>query len=263
MNHAVSFIEASVKGGAPFFAVVWFVTPHTPVSAGNEARALYPDLPIREQHWFGAISAMDAQIGRLLAVLRALTLEENTIVWFCSDNGPSWVHELASAGPLRGKKSELYEGGIRVPAIVRWPAGFSGGRILDVPLSTNDFLPTLLAAAGVKRSLPPLDGQNVLPVLRGEVRNRDRPIFFDYPAREFGSISWVPTEARQTAVIDGTLKLVSVDSGKSYQLFDLAKDEAEQSDVAAGRAMDVRRLQQGLRQWQESCAASLKGADYR
>ena len=264
MNHAVPFIEECAKEKKPFFAVVWFVTAHTPVAAGPEARSLYPDLPIEAQHWFGAISAMDAQIGRLLETLRKQGIEDDTIVWFCSDNGPSWVHDLNSAGPLRGKKSEVYDGGIRVPAIVRWPAGLKGGRTINAPLSTLDFLPTLLAASGTKPAkLLPLDGENVLPVLRAEAKTRKAPLFYDFPYRDITKVTWVPTKMRQYAVIDGPWKLVSVDDKKSFQLYDLNHDIGEKSDLAAAHPDQVKRLRAGLDRWTVQYKASLSGADYK
>jgi len=262
MSPAIRFIEESAAKQAPFLAVVWFVTPHTPVAAGPEARAAYDPLPIREQHWFGAISAMDAQIGRLRNTLRRLGVERDTMIWFCSDNGPSWVHELGSAGPLRGKKGEVYEGGIRTPSMVSWPAGIEGGRVVNRPLSTNDFLPTFAAVTGAtSMKLPPLDGENVLPVLQGSQKERRGPIYFDYPSRE-GSDTWRAGETRQMAVIDGDWKLVSVNSGKTFQLFNIERDIAEEKDLAGANPAQVTRLRDALERWSLQCAASLKGADY-
>lgn len=262
-NHAVRFIEASVKQKGPFLAVVWFVTPHTPVAAGDETRARYAGLPMREQHWFGAISALDDQVGRLRETLRRLQVERNTIVWFCSDNGPSWVHDLNSTGPLRGKKGDLYDGGIRVPSVVSWPAEISGGREVSVPLSTSDFLPTILAAADVsRRKRVPLDGENVLPILQGKSAQRKSLIFFDYPARESAG-TWEAGATRQLAVIDGDWKLISVNSGKSFQLFNLKNDVGEKSDLAPVQTSDVVRLRGAFERWSIECAASLKGADYK
>jgi arylsulfatase A-like enzyme len=264
VNRAVPFIESAVQAGQPFLAVVWFFTPHSPVAAGPAARAPYAALPMREQHWFGAISAMDAQIGRLLETLRSLRVEENTLVWFCSDNGPSWVHELNSAGPLRGKKSELYEGGIRVPAIVRWPAGLAGKRTIAQPLSTLDFLPTLLAVSGVSpKKLPPLDGENVLPILSGETKTRQRPLFFDYPYRDVTNITWIPTKVRQTAVIDGPWKLMSLDDRNTFALYHLEQDIAEKHDLTGAEADRARRMRDALESWTAQCARSFEGADYR
>lgn len=263
VNHAIPFIEEAAKSSMPFLAVIWFVTPHSPVAAGPEFRALYPDLPIREQHWFGAISALDAQVDRVLSTLRRHGLEENTIVWFCSDNGPSWVHELNSAGPFRGKKSEVYEGGIRVPAIVRWPAAIQGGRKLEQVFSTNDFLPTLIAACGAKPTrLPVLDGEDVLPILQGRQPARDRPLFFDYPYRDVSNVSWVPTNKRQAAIIDGSWKLVSVDDLQTFALYNLEQDRAEDHDLAADHPARVEAMKRAFAEWRASCAASRVGADY-
>jgi arylsulfatase A-like enzyme len=263
MNRTVPFIESAVEAGQPFFATVWFFTPHSPVAAGPEARESYAGLTMREQHWFGAISAIDGQISRLLETLRRLRVDENTLVWFCSDNGPSWVHELNSAGPLRGKKSELYEGGIRVPAIVRWPAGLAGQRTIAQPLSTLDFLPTLLAVSGISGTkLPPLDGENVLSVLREETKARQRPLFFDYPYRDVTNISWVPTKIRQTAVIDGPWKIISLDDRKTFALYNLEQDVAEKNDLIDAEPERARRLRDALDRWTAQCAKSLQGADY-
>jgi arylsulfatase A-like enzyme len=263
MNHAVRFIERSVEKKEPFLAVVWFVTPHTPVSAGDEARSRYAGMSMQEQHWFGAISALDDQVARLRTTLRKLDVEEDTLLWFCSDNGPSWVHDLNSAGPLRGKKGELYEGGIRVPSVVSWPAGIKGGREISVPLSTADFLPTIAAAANLPaRKSPPLDGENVLPVLQGKASRRSSLICFEYPVRE-SAATWEAGATRQLAVMDGDWKLVSVDSGKSFQLYNLPGDIGETSDQASARPEEVSRLWQAFAKWRSECAASLEGADYK
>jgi arylsulfatase A-like enzyme len=263
VNHALPFIEEAVQRQEPFLAVIWFVTPHTPVAAGPEYRALYPKLSPREQHWFGAITAMDAQIGRVLETLAALHVADDTIVWFCSDNGPTWVHELASAGPFRGQKSELYEGGIRVPGIVRWPAGLKGNAVTDLPMSTLDFVPTLLAACAVHPArLFPLDGENVLPLLRHEQPARDHPLFFDYPARETGGISWVPTKRRQSAVMSGAWKLVSFDDRQTFELYNLHDDPGEKINVAGAHAPEVTALRKSLAEWTASCQLSRAGQDY-
>ncbi|MEO6244801.1 MAG: sulfatase/phosphatase domain-containing protein, partial [Opitutaceae bacterium] len=195
--------------------------------------------------------------------LRKLGVEQDTLLWFNSDNGPSWVHELNSSGPLRGQKGDVYEGGIRVPAAVVWPNGIKGGRAVSVPVAAVDLLPTLAAVAGTAPTKKlPLDGENVLPILQGKTTSRRGLLYYDYPVRE-GSETWRPGETRQVAVIDGPWKLVSMDGRKSFQLYDLEHDIAEKTDLAAGHVDEVRRLQQSLGTWTQQVTASARGADYK
>ncbi len=241
--------------------MVWFVAPHTPVAAGPEDRAAYANLSMREQHWFGAISAMDRQVGRIRDTLRRLGVEEDTFLIFCSDNGPSWVHELNSAGPFRGQKGDVYEGGIRVPAIAHWPRGLPAGRTLDAAVAALDLLPTLAALGGGRvptdRSF---DGENILPVLQGRAAARTKPLRYDYPARE-GSETWKPGQRRQLAVIDGAWKLVSVDTQATFQLYNLAEDRTEKTDLSAQHPEIVARLRTGFAEWQRDVGGSAKPAD--
>ena len=144
MNRALDFIQENVEKGKLFLSVIWFHNVHTPVTAGEKHRKLYSDLTMEEQHWYGGISAMDDQIGRLRSELKKMNINHNTIVWFCSDNGPSYIHNYNSAGPFRGRKSELLEGGIVVPSIVEWPAKFKTPKKMNTPVVTSDFYPTLI-----------------------------------------------------------------------------------------------------------------------
>ncbi len=252
MDKALDFIQNKTREKSPFLAVIWFHTPHTPVVAGNEYRNMYADLPVEKQHWFGSITAMDEQVGRLRSHLRSTGIAENTILWFCSDNGPSYIHEYNSAGPLRGKKSELYDGGIRVPAIIEWPARFPNSRTVDIPASTSDFYPTLLAITNtVMENQPPLDGENILPILEGKIDRRD-PI---------GFISPLPSplrkqetkEEEQFALIDRQYKIISMDDGLSFQLYDLIADEGETTDLAGEQPDVFNDMKDELLAWIRSC----------
>jgi len=252
MDRAIDFIQNKTGEKSPFLAVIWFHTPHTPVVAGNEFRNIYAKLPIEEQHWYGSITAMDEQVGRLRSHLRSNGIAENTILWFCSDNGPSYIHEYNSAGPLRGKKSELYEGGIRVPAMIEWPARFPNSGILDIPVSTSDFYPTLLAITNtVMENQPQLDGENIIPILEGKTDRRD-PI---------GFISPLPSPLRkqenrqeeQFALIDRQYKILSMDNGSSFQLYDLMADEGETTDIASEHPEVLNDMKDELLTWIRSC----------
>lgn len=267
MDRTLGFIRKSRAANRPFLALVWFSTPHTPVVAGPEHRALYPDQAIRAQHWFGSISAMDEQIGRLRSELKELGLAENTIVWFCSDNGPSWVHDLNSAGPFRGKKGSLHEGGIRVPAVLAWPARFKRPRVVDAPVCTSDFLPTLLPLAGQK--IPhqfPIDGIDVMPLLDGEKKNRETPLGFQAPVMKSqakDTKAWAHVSGRQLVWMNDRHKLTSIDDGKSWELYDLREDPGEEKDLATENPRLVGKMRGELEDWLRSCAASSQGFDYQ
>lgn len=263
-DRALPFIRRCANAGTPFLALVWFHTPHTPVVAGNQDRAPYSDLSMPEQHWYGAITAMDRQVGRIREELRTTGLAENTILWFCSDNGPSYIHDHNSSGGLRGKKATLWEGGIRVPAVVEWPARLKGSRTVTAPMSTSDFYPTLLAAAGVPvpGNQPALDGIDVLDLLKGEREERGDPIAFQAPLKRTDNPFAVPGSL-QMALVGDRYKLTSFDGGKRYQLFDLQEDPGETADLSDQHPDRVASMMARLSAWTNACAASDRGEDYR
>jgi len=239
MDRAESFIEQSADSGTPFLAVIWFNSPHTPLVAGDEDRAPYADQPIEAQHWFGAVSAMDRQVGRLRQMLRSLDVADDTIVWFSSDNGPSYIHDYNSSGGLRGKKAELWEGGIRVPALIEWPDGLEGSREVEAPMSTSDIYPTILSMLGIEltEDQPVLDGIDTTALLTGAMSDRGQAIGFQSPVRG-ASTSDAIDGVQSLALIGDRYKVISFDSGESWLLFDLQEDPSEQTDLA-GRKPDV------------------------
>ncbi len=255
MDRALPFMRGAVEQGSPFFAVIWFHAPHKPVVAGPKYRALYAAHPEGAQHYFGCITAMDEQIGRLRAALRDMQIAENTMLCFCSDNGPegrkqgqgtSW----GTAGPFRGRKRSLYEGGVRVAAAIEWPSRISPGMSTDVPAVTLDYLPTIVELTGAEfADSRPRDGRSLVPLLDGHNAPRGRPIGFQ--------------SQKQLAWTDDRFKLISVDAGKSWQLYDLLADRSETRDLAAEKPELVQRMQSALESWRASCRASAAGADYR
>ena len=250
MDRAIPFIEAAVRAKKRFFAVIWFHAPHLPVVAGSSYLAWYKGVPPRERHYYGCISAIDDQVGRLRAKLRALKVARNTMLWFCSDNGPEGRKASApgSAGPLRGRKRSLFEGGIRVPGILEWPAGIGKPRRVDTPCTTADYLPTVLAAVGAGSSRV-LDGIVLLPLIRGEMKRRPRGIGFE--------------AGRRLAWIDNRYKLVRQRPAGAFQLFDIVADPGEETDLAAELPDLRKKLQADLEAWRKSCKKSLAGGDYR
>ncbi|MHC5004360.1 MAG: sulfatase family protein [Planctomycetota bacterium] len=249
MDRAAPFVRSAAADGVPFFAVIWFHTPHLPVLAGPEHRALYEGEPLERQHYFGAITAMDEQIGRLIALLDEAGARGDTLIWFCSDNGPEGVRETVrrpgSTGGLRGRKRSLHEGGIRVPGIVSWPAGLAGERKTAVPCSTSDMLPTIADALGAADALSDvaLDGRSALPVLRGERERRGRAIGF--------------VAGRQAAWIGDRWKLITTDRGATWTLYDLAVDPVESIDLAAAQPAVRDRMRNELLAWLAEAAPNV------
>jgi arylsulfatase A-like enzyme len=203
---------------------------------------------------------MDEQVGRLAQELERLGIDDRTMVLFCSDNGPTWVHELGTTGGLRGRKGSIFEGGIRVPAFVRWPDKIPGGKPIDVPISTSDLMPTVLSAAGAP--IPEghhFDGENVLPVLTRSTATRTRPIGFQSPrllSQARDTKAWRKRGGRQMAWMEGDYKLISVDEGKTWSLFDLRRDPGEKHDLAAEQPQRVAAMRARCEKWGEDCRRS-------
>ncbi len=263
MSRNLTFIKTQIEKSHHFFSVVWFHTPHTPIVAGNEERKKYAHIDdIKAQHWYGSISAMDHQIGRLRDSLRRWKIEDNTIIWFCSDNGPSYIHNYNSAGPFKGKKSELYEGGIRVPALLEWPARFTQSRDILTPCVTSDIYPTLLEICNLDvDDQPRLDGESILPILEGTRDNRNNYIGFQSPLPNHLKKSEFLNE-EQYAVQGKRFKLISTDNGSSFQLYDLIQDPSEKNDVYEKNKQEAELMKSYLEKWRISCHESSNGKDY-
>ena len=275
MDRAVPFIEKSVKDGKPFFAIVWFHTPHLPVVAGPRHAKIYEKYSSHQKNYYGCVTAMDEQVGRLRAALRNLNVADNTLVAFCSDNGPEGRRGSApgSAGPFRGRKRDLYEGGVRVPGIIEWPTKIKSGMETNFPTVTSDYLPTILEIVGAEMpDRRPIDGISLIPVMEGRLKARPRPIGF-----QFGG---------KLALSDNRYKLVfypkgrkkkkepkkekaakqkpgTFEGGRTYMLFDLLEDPAETKDLASEQPDVVRQMSSVLESWVGSCRASRTGRDYR
>ncbi|MCA9299669.1 MAG: sulfatase-like hydrolase/transferase, partial [Phycisphaerales bacterium] len=243
MDRVIPFIDDAVSHEAPFLAVIWFHSPHLPVVAEDADRAPYALLDEYAQHYFGCLTAMDEQVGRLRARLRALGIADDTIVWFCSDNGPEGQARTApgSAGPLRGRKRSLYEGGVRVPGLLEWPARFPEPRVIAAPAVTSDILPTVLHALDIDGAPTPLDGIDLMPLLEGTTRERHSPIGF----RSGKQATWVADRYK--------LVVTTTNQGDRVELFDLVADPSEQTDLAALHPDLVTRLHQDLDAWIAAC----------
>ena len=257
MDKALPFIESSVSQQQPFFSVIWFHTPHTPVIGGPVYLEKYSQHDAQAQHYFACITAMDEQIGRLREKLKQLDVADNTLIWFCSDNGPEGVQaggrNHGSQGDLRGRKRSLYEGGVRVPGILVWPDKITESRTTTIPCVTSDFFPTVCELAG--EPLPTdraYDGTSLVPLIHDRMEKRNSPICFQF--------------RNQASVIDGNYKLVhnpnapkrpARDTSKGpvakWELYDLSNDAGETKNIIGSHGKIANRLRNHLTQWQQSC----------
>ena len=246
MDRVLPFISQSKEANRPFFSVVWFHTPHMPCVAGPEHAKMYADYALQERNYYGCISAMDEQVGRLVAFLKQENLYENTIICFCSDNGPE-LRTPGTAGILRGKKRELYEGGIRVPAFVVWPGKIPAQKRTDHIAGTVDYLPSFVDLLSLQHSPYQLDGESLKGFFMKN-EQRKKPMVFAVPNPNRG------------AVIEQQYKLC-YEKG-NYELYDIQNDPSETTDLATRYPEITKRLRKVLDDKMESCRQSYEGAEY-
>ena len=258
MDRVIPFIEKAVSEEKPFLATVWFHAPHDPVLAGPEYLARYPGLPEAQKHLYGCITAMDKQIGRLRDCLETKGLAEDTIVFFCSDNGPAdsaTKKGIASAGPFRGHKHQMWEGGIRVPALMVWPGHLKENVICSFQAGTVDYLPTILDLLGLPaQKKRPMDGISLRPVLQGKPTERPFPLAFGYQR--------LYKKTELYALIDGPYKICIPEVGDKMMLFDLENDPSESNDLSNSKPQVFERLKADLEKAKKSWRASREGKDY-
>ena len=248
VDRAMDFIDRSSKSEQPFFAVIWLHTPHLPVVADKTHRDIYSPYDLKEQLYYGTISAMDEQIGRLWMKLDELGERENTMLWFCSDNGPE-NGTPGSAGQFRERKRSLYEGGIRVPAFVVWEDHIQPNQTSEFPMVTSDYMPTILDMLEISHHLNrPMDGISIKEAIMGTQHERAKPIGFLFRNK----MSWMTHQ----------YKLISVDMGETFELYDVINDPEEQRNIALENKQLVDEMKQDLFSWINSVDDSRTGGDY-
>lgn len=268
-SEAARFIDAHKT--RPFFVYLSFYSVHTPLIARNDLKAKYEEkrqkLGLKEQWareherdvrlvqnhavYAAMVEAMDLAVGKVLAKLEELGLSDNTLVIFTSDNGGLSTSEgwPTSNLPLRGGKGWMYEGGIREPLLVRWPKVLKAGQVIQTPVSSPDFFPTLLDAANAKpQSGQILDGVSLLPLLQGQPLP-ERSLFWHYP--HYGNQGSAPG----AAVRRGDWKLIEWQEDNHTELFNLANDISEKNDLAAMDPQRVASLRDELHEWQKKVGA--------
>jgi len=298
VDAAIEFIRQKSQSNQPFLAVVWFGSPHLPHRARDNDRQPYRNQDEKLQHFYGEITAMDQAFGKLRRSLRDLEIQDDTLLWYCSDNGG--LPNVGSTGG-RGHKGQIYEGGLRVPAIMEWPSRIKKPGVCPMPCNTVDIYPTLLEIAGVNlENQLPLDGISLLPAIKSEMKSRPKPMgFWDYASKGIGTPSakfmaeLLAAQKRGQQISDiAKLRLDSIEITKQYpensfpghsawldwpwklhriqdkednvkfELYNLDVDPLESEDLTSKNTKQVQALKPELNKWLVSVVRSLNGEDY-
>ena len=227
---ALKFVRQSKD--RPFFLYIPYTVPHGRHELPNDKP--YSDKPWPEstRNYAAMVTRMDSDIGKLFDLLKELKIDEKTIVFFCSDNGATKTDApINGSGSLRGRKGNLYEGGIRTPMIVRWPGRIAPGRVSDEIWAFWDFLPTAAELAGVT---PPehIDGISILPTLLGKEQKSHEFLYWEFPSGGYSQ-----------AVRLSQWKAIRTQWHGPIELYDLSDDPGEQKDVAGRHPQIVARMQ--------------------
>lgn len=297
---ALRFIRECAQKQQRFLAVVWFGSPHAPHAALPKDRELYASRPKAERDFLGEITAMDRAFGRLRGELRQLGLRDNTLLWYCSDNGA--LPKVGSSGGRRNHKGSIYEGGLLVPGLLEWPARLTRPRAIESAAVTSDIFPTLLDVVGLTPDAGrPLDGVSLWPLLQGGADVRQKPIGFWrspnkglisksaewmselYEEQKEGKESAHPERLHMDAAtiktpfpldaflghaawLDDGWKLhrIQKEAGvaPTWELYHLKEDDREERNLAEAQPERLARMRSQMEAWLQSVARSHNGADY-
>ncbi len=264
-QETIKWLDQPRDESTPFFAFVCFNEPHEPIASAPKYTSLYQDqtdLSLRAHH--GNISQLDDAVGSILKKIDQMGLAESTFVMFTSDNGPAitgW-HPHGSAGPLRAKKGHVYDGGIRVPGMIRWPGKVKAGVVSSEPIIGTDLLPTLCEIAAIASPQDRvLDGSSFLPALSGKPIQRKRPLYWHF----YRASSQVKVAIREgnwkiLATLDGpVLKGVDITREeiiayktanlKDFELYNLEDDIAESEELSSTHSDRFASMKKQLQQY--------------
>jgi len=259
-EEACAFIERASRDEKPFFLNLWLYSVHTPIQAREELIGKYQRLAREDARHTNPVYAamvehMDTALGKVLAQLKDSGIERDTVVIFSSDNGGlcgnrRW--KVTSNAPLRSGKGDIYEGGVRVPFVVSWPAAIPGARVIDTPVISMDIYPTVLEltdVAGRQIQNQELDGLSLKPVLSGQATIDRDSLFWHYPHYH--------TQGAQpySAIRKGHWKLIHVYEEPEVQLYNLQDDLSEARNLADARPEIRDQLMEELNSWRQAVAA--------
>lgn len=244
VDEAVTWLREHRDPAKPFLLSVWTHEPHYPIKSDPAFKALYPDLAddIQREH-HANVSQLDHAFGRLMRALDELKLTGETLVFFTSDNGPEGdgirTPGRGSTGGLRGRKRSVYEGGIRVPGLVRWPGRVAPGSVSDEPVIGSDIFVTALRAAGAPvPSDRVIDGGDLLPSLTGRPVERARPLYWRCV---------IAPEPLKTAMRIGDWKILADEGLNKFELYNLRRDRAEKTELSAQEPAKLAEMTAALR----------------
>jgi arylsulfatase A-like enzyme len=293
---ALEYIEEAIKEEAPFLVFIWLGSPHLPHEALEELKELYPDQPENMKNYYGEITGIDRAVGKLRNQLKKMNVSEETLLWFSSDNGGKFPE--GNNGILREEKGTLWEGGISVPALIEWPGSIQPA-VSDIPTGAVDIFPTILELAGLDlaRISYPLDGMSLVPLFKGYMNQREKPLgFWNYPEIKGQGMKSDQIVQEYQKVLEGEMSEELLNEGllnspdqeytgldqypysgsfawienewklhqreETFELYNLEKDTKEENNLADEFPQRVKSMGKALRQWQDSVVKSIRGEDY-
>ena len=250
-DEALRFIKKNKETKSPFFAVIWDGSPHDPWLANDNDKKSFQNLDEKSQNHYGELVAFDNNLGVFRKKLREMNVSNNTIIWYCSDNGGLTEIHPETVGGLRGSKNTIWEGGLRVPGIIEWPSVIKP-KVTKYPVSTMDIFPTIADIVGLDENdfIFPVDGVSIRPIFENEIIKRDNRIPFRYK--------------NQGALIDNDFKLIATSiSEKKFELYNLRTDPGETQNISTENPRLFTTMKEEFLSWNQSVDSSFAGLDYK